>query len=253
MALGVEASGVISALGDDIAGWAVGDEVMAHPVPLRDQGAWSKQLIAEGDLLAPKPASVSWEEAGAFPVPALTAYQALEEAIGPDAHDDRLLVAGAGGVTGRLVVGLARLRGIPVIATAGPHSVDALSSLGVDTVLDYHDDRWPQIARELTGGRGVTAAVNATRGEERTVLSTVADGGRLATITGLPPEPERGVTIADVYVHADGEQLRHLAAALGRHQVGLSIGARYDLAQASEALDLARRGAAGGAVVLTAS
>jgi NADPH:quinone reductase-like Zn-dependent oxidoreductase len=251
MALGVEASGVITALGDDVGNWSIGDGVMVHPVPLRDQGAWSEQLIVGGDLLACKPESVSWEEAGAFPLPALTAYQALAEAIGPDPGDERLLVTGAGGVTGRLVVELARLRGIAVIATAGPGSVDVLRLLGVDTVFDYHDHRWPRLVRELTDGTGVNGVVNAARGEESRALSTVADGGRLATITGSPPEPERGVAIANVYVHADGEQLRHLAAALGRHELGLSIGAVYELAQASEALGLVMRGAAGAAVVLT--
>jgi NADPH:quinone reductase-like Zn-dependent oxidoreductase len=251
MALGVEASGVIAALGDDVADWSVGDEVMTHPVPLRDQGAWSERLIADRDLLAAKPEAVSWEEAGAFPVPALTAHQALDKAVGSDAGDGRLLVTGAGGVTGRLVVELARLRGIGVIATAGPRSADALSSLGVDAVLDYHDSRWPQLVCEMTGGAGVTGAVNAARGEERRALLTVADGGRLATITGSPPPPERGVAIADIYVHADGKLLCQLAAALGAHELGVSIGATYDLAQASEALELATRGAAGGAVVLT--
>jgi NADPH:quinone reductase-like Zn-dependent oxidoreductase len=224
---------------------------MTHPVPLRDQGAWSDQLIAGGDLLARKPESVSWEEAGAFPVPALTACQVLGEALGRRAGDTRLLVAGAGGVTGRLVVELARVQGIRVIATAGPKSARALKSVGVDAVLDYHDDRWPQTVRELTEGVGVAAAVNAARGEEGRVLSTVADGGRLATITGSPPEPERGVEIANVYVRSDGEQLRRLAAALAAGDLGLSITAVYALAQAPEALELAARGTAGGAVVLT--
>jgi NADPH:quinone reductase-like Zn-dependent oxidoreductase len=250
MALGVEASGVITALGNDLTDWSVGDEVMTHPVPLRDQGAWSEQLIVGGHLLASKPELVSWEVAATFPVPALTASKALDEAIGPHADDDRLLVHGAGGVTGGLVVQLARLRGISVIATAGPRSVDALTRLGVDAVLDYHDNRWPEVVRELTEGAGVTAAVNAARGQERRALSTVADGGRLATITGSPPERERGVVIADVYVHADGEQLRQLAAMLGRHELGLSIGAVYELARASDALELATGGAAGGAVAL---
>lgn len=251
MALGVEAAGVITAVGAGLVDRSIGDEVMTHPVPLRDQGAWSDQMIAAGDLLAPKPASVSWEEAGAFPVPALTACQVLSEALGPRTGDARLLVAGAGGVTGRLVVELARLQGIGVIATAGPKSARALEALGVDAVLDYQDNRWPQRVRELTGGVGVTAAINAARGEERKVLSTIADGGRLATITGCPPEPERGVEIANVYVRSDGDQLRRLAAARAAGQLGLSITRVYPLARASEALELATRGTAGGAVVLT--
>jgi NADPH:quinone reductase-like Zn-dependent oxidoreductase len=124
--------------------------------------------------------------------------------------------------------------------------------LGVEAVLDYHDEAWPQAVRELTGGAGVTAAVNAAPGGERAALSTVADGGRLATITGSPPAPERGIDIANVYVRADGDQLRRLAPRLGEHELTITIRAVYDLARAREALNAARRGAAGGAVVLTA-
>src|SRR5262249_36789390 len=151
-----------------------------------------ERQIAAGDLLASKPESIPWEQAGAFPVPALTAYQALKEAINLRA-DDTLLVSGAGGVTGRLIGEPARLQDVRVIATAGPSSADAFTALGVDAVLDYHDDHWPQEVREITDGTGVTAAVNAAPGEEPRALSTVADGGRLATITGSPPDPERDI------------------------------------------------------------
>lgn len=250
MALGVEASGVITALGDRVSDWSVGDAVMTHPLPLREQGAWSERLIAAGDLLARKPDGISWEEAAAFPVPALTAQQTLDEAIGVRAHD-RLLVHGAGGVTGRLVVALARLRGTAVIATAGPRSREALTSLGAEAVLDYHDERWPEAALELTDGAGVTAAVNAVHGGESKALSTVADGGRFATLTGAPPAADRGISIADVYVRPDGEQLRQLAGPLAQRKLEVAIGAAYELTRASEALTLVVHGEAGGAVVLT--
>jgi NADPH:quinone reductase-like Zn-dependent oxidoreductase len=250
MALGVEASGVIAALGDRVSDWSVGDAVMTHPVPLRDQGGWSEQLIVAGNLLAPKPAGISWEEAAAFPVPALTADQALSEVIAPG-EQGPLLVHGAGGVTGGLVVALARLRDIRVIATAGPRSAERLASLGVDAVVDYHDARWPQTVRGLTEGAGVTAAVNAAPGGEGDTLSAVADGGRLATITGAPPPPERGVSIADVYVRADGEQLRQLAGPFAAGELRIAVGAVYELARAAEALTLATHGGAGEAIVLT--
>jgi NADPH:quinone reductase-like Zn-dependent oxidoreductase len=249
MALGVEVSGVITALGEAVSDWSVGDAVMTHPLPLREQGGWSERLIADGDLLATKPDGIGWEEAAAFPVPALTAYQALTEAVNLKA-DDTLLVHGAGGVTGRLVVEVARLQKARVIATAGPASAEALASLGVEATLDYHDDRWPNAVRELTDGTGVVAAVNAAPGGERDAISTVADGGRFATITGSPPEPGRGIAIADVYVRADGEQLRELAAHLAKHELGVTVGAVCELARAAEAFALAKRGGTGGAVVV---
>lgn len=250
MALGVEASGVVTALGVRVSDWSVGDAVMTHPVPLRDQGTWSEQLIAAGDVLALKPAGISWEEAAVFPVPALTAEQALGEVIVPGARD-WLLVHGAGGVTGGFVVALARLRGVRVIATAGPRSAERLASLGVETVLDYHDDRWPQEVRALTQGVGVSAAVNAAPGGERETLSTVADGGRLATLTGAPPSPARGVSIADVYVRADGEQLQQLTRPLADRALPVAIGGAYEFARAPEALTLVTHGGAGGAIVLS--
>ena len=107
MALGVEAAGVVAAVGSMVTDWAPGDEVMTHPLPLRDQGTWAPTLIAPAALLAAKPASVSWEVAAVFPVPALTAAQVLGEALGVSAGE-RLLVNGAGGVTGRLLVLLRR-------------------------------------------------------------------------------------------------------------------------------------------------
>jgi NADPH:quinone reductase-like Zn-dependent oxidoreductase len=250
MALGVEVAGVIAKTGDAVDGWSVGDAVMAHPLPLRDQGAWAQRLVVASELLAAKPEQVSWAQAATFPVPALTAHQALSEGVRLRS-EDRLLVHGAGGVTGRFLARLACLSGARVVATAGPSSAEALSRLGVESVLDYHDDGWPQAARELTGG--VTAAVNAVPGQEARALSTVADGGRFATITGSPPEPERGVTIANVYVRPDGAQLRELAGRFARGELTIGVGAVYELERAQEALSLVTGGGAGGAVALAAA
>src|SRR5215212_2028623 len=121
MALGVEAAGTVAAVGREVTDSAVGDEVITHPLPLRDQGTWAPELIAPATLLAPKPAGVSWEAAAVFPVPALTAEQVLGETLEVKAGD-RLLVNGAGGVTGGLLVQLGALRGAEVLATAGPRS-----------------------------------------------------------------------------------------------------------------------------------
>ena len=80
MALGVEAAGIVTAVGAAVHDWVPGDAVLTHPLPLRAGGAWAPQLIAQAGLLARKPAAMSWAAAAAFPVPALTADQALSEA-----------------------------------------------------------------------------------------------------------------------------------------------------------------------------
>ncbi len=249
LALGVEAAGIVAAVGEDVASLAPGDEVLTHPLPLRHQGAWAEWLVAPAAVVAKKPAAVPWEVAAAFPVPALTADQAFTEAASASAGE-WVLVHGAGGVTGGLVVQLAVARGATVVATAGPSSAARVRGYGAQLVLDYHDHDWPTRVRdESPGGRGVGAAVNAARAGAATALQTVADNGRLATITGDPPPPERGITVADVYVRADGARLAELAAALADGQLSLHIAATLSLTDAATALRSAVTGHAGATVL----
>jgi NADPH:quinone reductase-like Zn-dependent oxidoreductase len=251
LALGVEAAGVVAEVGEEVTSFALGDEVITHPLPLRNQGTWAELLVAPAALVARKPAAVPWETAAAFPVPALTADQALSEAA-PFPAGEWVLVHGAGGVTGGLVVQLAVACGATVVATAGASSESRVRDYGARVVLDYHDPDWPARVREAAlGGRGVDAAVNAARGGAASALQAVADDGRLATITGDPPTAERGVTVANIYVEADGERLAALAESLEDGLLSLNVGARFPLADAATALQGAVSGRAAGATVLT--
>jgi NADPH:quinone reductase-like Zn-dependent oxidoreductase len=186
-------------------------------------------------------------------VPALTADQALSEVVAAPSGES-MLVHGAGGVSGGLVVQLAIMRGATVFATAGPRSAARVRDYGATAVFDYHDPGWPARVREASlGGRGIRAAVNTVRGGAATAIEAVADGGRLATITGDPPRPERGVRVADVYVRADGARLAALVAALADGMLSLQVGAIFPLADAGTALQAAAAGRATGATVLTLS
>jgi NADPH:quinone reductase-like Zn-dependent oxidoreductase len=249
MALGVEAAGVIAAVGSAVSDWAPGDEVMTHPLPLRDQGAWAPALIAPAAQLARKPAMVAWEVAAVFPVPALTAAQALDEALEVDAGE-WLLVNGAGGVTGRLLVSLASLRGAEVVATSGRHSHRALEALGARHVIDGHDADWVEQVLAITGGSGVPAAVNATPGGAAEAIRAVSDAGRLATITSDPPAPERAIAVSNLYVRPDGDQLRDLARLLEAGRLPISHVMADELSNAADALAAVVSGRAGGPVAL---
>ena len=236
LALGVEAAGVVAAVGRDVTALAPGDEVLTHPLPLRHQGAWADWLVAPAALVALKPAAVPWQTAAAFPVPALTADQALTE-VAPVPAGEWILVHGAGGVTGGLVVQLAVARGATVVATASPASADRIHGYGATVTVDYREHDWPARVRHATPGRrGVAAAVNTARGGAATAVRAVADGGRLATITGDPPRPERGVAVADVYVRADGTRLAALAGALADGLLSLRVAATLPLEDAAVGL-----------------
>ena len=82
MALGVEAAGVVAAVGDRVGGVRVGDRVTAHSRPLREQGAWAERHIAAAEHVAAVPANIPLDVAAALPVPALTADQTIADVLG---------------------------------------------------------------------------------------------------------------------------------------------------------------------------
>src|SRR6516165_11927316 len=82
MALGVEVAGVVARTGAAVTGFAAGDRVMTHSLPLRAQGGWAEWFAAAAADVAAVPDAVPVEAAGALPVPALTADQTLRGALG---------------------------------------------------------------------------------------------------------------------------------------------------------------------------
>ncbi|HYB15665.1 MAG TPA: zinc-binding dehydrogenase [Streptosporangiaceae bacterium] len=249
MALGVEAAGVVARTGGAVADLSAGDRVMTHSLPLRVQGAWAQWFVAAAADVAAVPDAVPFDVAAAVPVPALTADQALRDGVGagPGAI---LLVNGAGGVTGTLIVQLAVHLGAEVIATAGPRSAARVAAAGAAHVLDRRSPDWPGQVRELTAGRGADLAVNATPRGAASALAAVRNRGRLATITSDPPDAERGIEVRQVYVAPDGLRLARLAELLGAGTIGVTVSAPFPLGHAARALAQLQRGTNGQAVVL---
>jgi len=249
MALGVEVAGVVAQAGPAVTGFALGDRVMTHSLPLRAQGGWAEWFTAAAADVALVPDAVPFEVAAAFPVPALTADQTLRGALGagPGAT---VLVNGASGVTGTLLVALATHLGAEVIATAGAHSADRVFAAGAAHVLDRRAPDWPGRVRELTGGRGADLAANAAPGGAARALGAVKDGGRLATITSDPPRAERGIEVSQVYVAPDGPRLARLGELLAAGAMSVGVHAPFPLEHAADALACLHRGTNGQAVVL---
>jgi len=249
MALGVEVAGVVAQVGGAVTGFAAGDRVMTHSLPLRAQGGWAEWFVAAATDVALIPDAVPFEVAAALPVPALTADQTLRGALGAG-PGTTVLVNGAGGVTGTLLVALAGYLGAEVIATAGARSAALVSAAGAAHVLDRRSRDWPGHVRVLTSGRGADLAVNAAPGGASRALRAVKDGGRLATITSDPPSAERGVEVSQVYVAPDGPRLARLGELLAAGAIGVTVRAPFPLEHAADALTCLHQGTNGQAVVL---
>ena len=251
MALGVEAAGLVGAVGEQVTGITIGDRVTVHSAPLREQGTWAEQHVAAAEHVAVLPPGAPFEAAAALPVPALTADQVIGDALQVRAGQT-VLVHGAGGVTGGMLVQLAAHRGATVIATAGADSAGRVAAMGASTVLDYHEPDWPERVRVLTGG-GADAAANAVRAGSVGAVRAVRDGGRLATITADLPAAERDITMRAVQVAADGRRLGRLVQLFAQGLLAVSVDDRFPLELAGAALAGARHGAHGSATVLRTS
>ncbi|MBO0882688.1 MAG: zinc-binding dehydrogenase, partial [Mycobacterium sp.] len=148
---------------------------------------------------------------------------------------ETLLVNGAGGITGGLIVQLAAQRGVDVLATASPRSADRVRGHGAREVIDYRDPMWPQHVTALAMG-SIDAVANAAPGGAAAAMTALADGGRLATITPDSPASARGITVTAVYVRSDGAQLDRLTALLASHRLCMPIPRSCSLDQAASAL-----------------
>jgi NADPH:quinone reductase-like Zn-dependent oxidoreductase len=244
-ALGVEAAGVVAASG---AGFAVGTPVMAFIYPLVGGACWAEQVLAPELSVAARPANLDAAAAGAFPVPALTAYQVLHEVLRLGSGE-RVFVHGAGGVTGSLIVQLALAAGAEVVATAGPRSIERLSAYGKMRLIDRTGGDWQAEVRRALGP-GADAAIVASPDGSNFAISVVADGGRLASITDTSLPEERDIKTHYHVVRPDGAQLAMLGSLAGNGKLHLPDVRTFALDQANAALRLATQGAGGSAVVL---
>jgi NADPH:quinone reductase-like Zn-dependent oxidoreductase len=247
MALGVETSGIVRSVGSAVSRFRAGDEVLTYAMPLR-QGAWAQLFMAPEDQVSHKPAGMSFEEAGVFPIPALTAAQVLSGTLVLK-PEEVLFVNGGGGVTGGMLVATGAQLGARVIATADPRSAERLGRFGVEAVLDYHRSDWQAEVRRLAGG-SVPVAVNAVRGAAPGLQSLVSAGGRLATITNEPLQSERGISVSGFFVSPDGALLERQAASFAERGLTIPVGAVYGLAEAGTALNAAVAGRLGGGIVV---
>jgi NADPH:quinone reductase-like Zn-dependent oxidoreductase len=244
MALGVEAAGLVAAVGAGVGHLRPGDTVTTHAIPA---GTWAERFIAAADQVSLVPAGVPMAAAAALPVPALTADQAL--AAVAIKLGETVLVHGAGGVTGGLVVQLAARLGARVIATASGASAARVRAMGAAEVLDYREPGWPERIRALAGA-GADVAVNAARAGSADAVRAVRDGGRLATITSDLPPAERGIVLAGIVVEPDGARLRPLVELLAAGAITITTLPGFPLGEAAAALDRVRHGTHGAAVVL---
>ncbi len=232
--LGREASGVVVAVGADVTGVAVGDEVIAYEA----RGAYTDRIVVPASAVFPKPAGMSFEKAAGLMVSGVTAAHAL--AATRVGAGDTVLVHGASGGVGAMIVQLARAKGARVIGTADPSNHEYLVDLGAVPV-GYGPGLADRV-RLAAHGR-LTAAIDAsgTREALDTSVALVRDRRRIATVVGYGYGAALGIRLLGKAPGADpGTEIR--AAARGQlvrlveqGRVDVRVGATYPLVDVARA------------------
>ena len=140
LTLGSDLSGTVAAVGSGISEMAVGEKVFGV-TNTQFLGAYAEYAVASAGMLAKKPGSLSYVEAASVPVVAVTAWQGLFDQARLEAGQT-VVIHGAAGNVGAYAVQLARRARLRSIATAGTKDIEYVRSLGADTVLDYHTQRF---------------------------------------------------------------------------------------------------------------
>ena len=224
-----ELSGVVVAVGDGVDAALVGAAVVAL-TPFDRDGVAADYAVVPAELLAPRPQGVDDVHAAAVPLPGLSAWQALFD-HGHLEKGQRVLVLGAAGGVGQLVVQLATLHGAHVVAAASAAGHDLAAEAGAAEVVDPSNDSLDAVAPvdlvvDTVGGDTVARAAGRIR-----------PGGRLVSVATEPPRPaDASVTPVFFVVEPRAEQLAELVRLAAAGQLRAAIDATYPLADAARSV-----------------
>ena len=266
--LGLDVSGVVTAVGERVTRFAVGDEVYGSPSHGR-QGTYAEQVAIDEGELAHKPRSIGHVEAASLPLVGLTAWQCLVT-VGRVARGDRVFVqAGAGGV-GSFAIQLAAHLGAEVATTCSARNADFVRQLGASIVIDHAQERFEDVLAdydvvlESIGGRDLRRARKVLRrgGRLVSITTNLADAGErhgpylgaaltLGRIAWLWITSRLAARPASVVVRKpSGAQLAEIAALVDRGAIRPIVERTFPLDQVAEAHRALETGRTRGKLVL---
>jgi NADPH:quinone reductase-like Zn-dependent oxidoreductase len=247
--LGVDIAGQVEAVGSSVTRFKPGDEVYAN---LLDHGfgGFAEFVAVPVDVVAPKPATLSFEEAASVPMAAVTALQGLGH-HGELQPTQKVLVNGATGGVGTFAVQIAKAYGPEVTGVTSTRNLDLVRSLGADHVIDYTTTDF------VRGGRRYDLILDTVGNRSvRDLRRPLAEGGK-AAVTGftsmgrlLASSLRGGKQIARVQAHVSAKDLELLSELIEAGKVRPQIDRRYPFGEIPAAIAYLEQGRARGKVVV---
>ena len=251
---GGDLAGPVEQVGSGVTALKPGDEVYGF-----GHGAFAEYIAVPEDSLAPKPANLTFEQAAAVPLGAVTALQGLR--AGEIRPGQRVLIIGASGGVGTFAVQLARHLGAEVTGVCGTRHVDLVRRLGAERVIDYTSQDFTadparyDLALQL-GGTYSPAAISKALTPRGRLIQSSGDGGRwlgplgniikaaaLSTLTRQTFKPFNAKVTA--------QALTEVAELIEAGHVTPVIDRSYPLSEAAAAVALVEQGSPAGKVIVT--
>ncbi len=252
--LGADMAGRVEAVGSSVTQFQPGDEVYGD---IAGSGSFAEYAAAPERALGLKPANLSFEEAAAVPMAAITALQGLRDE-GQIQAGQKVLIHGASGGVGTFAVQIAKAFGAEVTAVCSTRNVDQARTLGADHVIDYTQEDFSQNGQQydlilgVNGSRPLSAYKRALTPQGRYVMA----GGTLtqimqAMLLGPMNSKRGGKQMGGVSAKISQADLGSLKELLEAGKVVAVIDKRYPLSETAEALRYLGDGHARGKVVIT--
>lgn len=239
--LGVEGAGIIQAVGAEVKHLKVG-----HQVYGTFTNSYAEFAVAPVNQVFTKPENLSFEQAAAVPMGALTAWQAVIEEAEVKAGQTVLIQGGAGGV-GVYAVQLAKWKGARVIATASSNNTEFVRSLGADQVIDYQTTNFEDVVKS------VDAVIDTVGGDLiARSLTVIRNGGKFVTVAGrVDPEvgAEREILVTAAR-RADPDKLKEITTLLEAGKLKPYVGTTFALSEVRQAHELSQTGHGRGRIIL---
>ena len=243
---GWDVAGAVVHVGIDSPEASLGDEVVAYArKDVVHGGTFAEYVSVPVRMLAPKPRSMSWDEAAGLPLAGLTALRVLTR-LGVR-EDETVLVHGAAGGVGSLAVQIARTLGARVIGTASERNHDALRTLGAEPVT-YGDGLAERVSAIVPTGVDVVA--DFVGGVVDVTTAVLRDGGRHASVADPAVLAAGGSWI---WVRPDRAALIELSRMVDAGELRVPVARTFALTDLAEAFELSRQGHTAGKIAIRVS
>src|SRR5262249_51411375 len=244
--LGGDIAGVVEKIGSKIAKVKAGDPVFAY-VSLDNNGGYAQYALTTERETAPKPKSITYVQAAAVPIVALTAWQALMDSAQLSPGQTVLIHGGSGGV-GSFAIQIAKARGAKVIATASTANQDLLKELGADVAIDYTKQKFEDVAKDVD-------VVLDSVGKDTLARSygVLRKGGFIVSIVARPDQTEldkHGIHGAALSVDPNSEELADIGKLIDQGKIKVIVSQTFPLSEAKAAQEQVATGHTRGKIVL---